>query len=108
MVSAPAARNRNLVKCRSFPGNGRLDSEATSVVIFGLASPFASRISADQVVVFDVLNLVGEDHKTAIDLVQLATLELVAELFTALSQRMVDRNVCRERGLNRARQPTAE
>ena len=41
---------------------------------------------AEQVVIVNVLDLVGEDYEFAIDFVQLAALEMVAELVAAQAE----------------------
>ena len=50
----------------------------------GLAVGFVDQ--AEQVVIVNVLDLVGEDYEFAIDFVQLAALEMVAELIAAQAE----------------------
>src|SRR5216683_871567 len=50
----------------------------------GLAVGFVDQ--AEQVVIVNVLDLVGEDHEFAIDLIEFAALEMIAELIAAQAE----------------------
>ena len=84
VVLAPAAGNRNRLVERRGPREWapRFRSQIGDGLWFRLALCFADQF--DQMMIFDVLDLIGENYKTAIDLVQIAPLKLMAEFLAAL------------------------
>ena len=61
----------------------------------------------EQVMIFHVLDLVGEPDEAAIDVVEFAPVELVAELFAAQAERVASGMLAQHQSANRARPPIA-